>query len=63
MWEDMELWFLLRQLKTYEVFIDERQFHVYKEYYHLLKGKIDKRLPLLDRIAFAASQNKCSRKK
>lgn len=53
MWEDMELWFLLRQLKTYEVFIDERQFHVYKEYYHLLKGKIDKRLPLLDRIAFA----------
>lgn len=53
LWTEMERWFQLHQLKAYEVFLDERQFHVYKDYYHSLRGHIDKRLPLTDRIAFA----------
>ena len=53
LWSELEPWFVRRQLKTYEVFIDERQFNVYKDYYHQLRGHLGRHIPLLDRIAFA----------
>lgn len=52
-WEQMEPYFRLRQVKTYEKFIDLRQFSVYNDYYCQLKGKIDDAIPLADRLVFA----------
>jgi hypothetical protein len=45
--------FLLNRLKLYEVFIDQRQFNVFKEYYHDLRGQDLSGLPLADRIVIA----------
>lgn len=52
-WEQMESYFRLRQVKTYEKFIDLRQFSVYNDYYCQLKGKLDDAIPLADRLVFA----------
>ena len=43
----------LRQLKVYEKFIDDRQFEVYNQYYHTLKGKLSQHISYTDRLAFA----------
>ncbi|MBQ8462887.1 MAG: glycosyltransferase family 2 protein [Prevotella sp.] len=53
LWPEIEPWYQLHQLKAYEVFIDEQQFHVYKDYYHSLKGHLNPQIPLLDRMMFA----------
>lgn len=52
-WTDMEPFFRLRQLKVYEKFIDDRQFEVYNQYYHTLKGKLSQHISYTDRLAFA----------
>lgn len=52
-WEQMEPYFRLRQVKTYEKFIDLRLFSVYNDYYCQLKGKLDNAVPLADRLVFA----------
>lgn len=53
LWSQMEYWYRRRQVKTYEVFLDKRQFHVRREYYQKeLKGRLNRRFPLADRIAF-----------
>lgn len=52
MWSTMEPYYRLRQLKTYEKFIDLRQFSVYNDYYYQLKGKLGKQIPFADRMAF-----------
>jgi len=52
MWNTMEPYYRLRQLKTYEKFIDLKQFSVYNDYYHQLKGKLGKQIPFADRVAF-----------
>lgn len=45
--------FLLNRLKLYEVFIDQRQFNVFREYYHDLRGQDLSGLPLADRMVIA----------
>lgn len=52
-WCELRTDFILHQIKTYEAFINNRQFHVYREYYHLLKSEITSAIPLLDRIVYA----------
>ena len=52
MWSTMEPYYRLRQLKTYEKFIDLKQFIVYNDYYCQLKGKLGNQIPLADRVAF-----------
>lgn len=52
-WERFEKGFLLNRLKLYEVFLDQRQFHVFKQYYHDLRKKNLDGLPLADRIVIA----------
>ncbi len=52
-WERFRSGFLLNQLKLYEVFLDQRQFNVFKEYYHDLRGQDLSALPLADRIVIA----------
>ena len=52
-WERFEKGFLLNRLKLYEVFIDLRQFDVFKQYYHDLRKKNLDGLPLADRIVIA----------
>ena len=51
-WSEIEPYFILRQLKVYEKFIDTRQFDVYDKYYYTLKGQLSSQIPLADRIAF-----------
>lgn len=51
-WSEIEPYFILRQLKVYEIFIDTRQFDVYDKYYYKLKGQLSSQIPLADRIAF-----------
>ena len=51
-WSEIEPYFILRQLKVYEKFIDTRQFDVYDKYYYKLKGQLSSQIPLADRIAF-----------
>jgi glycosyltransferase involved in cell wall biosynthesis len=53
MWSTMEPFLILRQLKSYEKFIDMKQFSVYNDYYYQLEGRLDKNIPLADRIVFA----------
>ncbi len=52
-WQEMESFFRLRQIKTYEKFIDLKQFWVYDEYYYQLEGKLDKHIPLADRLVYS----------
>ena len=52
-WERFRSGFLLNRLKLYEVFLDQRQFNVFKEYYHDLRGQDLSALPLADRIVIA----------
>ena len=52
-WARFEKGFLLNRLKLYEVFIDQRQFNVFKEYYHDLRKQNLSGLPLADRIVIA----------
>ncbi len=52
-WQETGPFFRLRQLKTYEKFIDLKQFWVYDEYYYQLEGKLDKRIPFADRLAYS----------
>jgi glycosyltransferase involved in cell wall biosynthesis len=52
-WQEMEPFFRLRQLKTYEKFIDLKQFQVYDEYYYQLEGKLNKQIPFADRLAYS----------
>lgn len=51
-WPTLEPYFRWHQVKIYEKFIDLKQFHVYSAYYHKLKGRLGKQIPLADRIAF-----------
>ena len=51
-WSEIEPYFILRQLKVYEKFIDTKQFDVYEKYYYMLKGQLSSQIPLADRIAF-----------
>jgi glycosyltransferase involved in cell wall biosynthesis len=50
-WERYGLAFVGHQLKVYEKFIDNRQFHVLREYYRPLRRKLSSDIPLMDRIA------------
>lgn len=52
-WARFKKGFLLNRLKLYEVFIDQRQFHVFKDYYHDLRKQNLSGLPLADRIVIA----------
>jgi len=52
-WLTLEPFFRLRQLKVYEKFLDTKQFSVYRDYYHQLKGKLSKEIPIADRIVFS----------
>jgi len=52
-WTVLEPFFRLRQLKVYEKFLDTKQFSVYRDYYHQLKGKLSKKIPITDRIVFS----------
>lgn len=51
-WSEIKPYFILRQLKVYEKFIDTKQFDVYDKYYYKLKGQLNSQIPLADRIAF-----------
>ena len=51
-WEEIEPFFRLRQLKVYEKFIDDRQFDVYDHYYHTLKGRLNNHITFTDRLVF-----------
>jgi glycosyltransferase involved in cell wall biosynthesis len=51
-WSSMEPFFRLHQLKVYQSMIDDKQFHVYNDYYHTLKGHLDSRIPFADRLTF-----------
>lgn len=53
LWSELEPFFRLRQLKVYEKFIDDRQFDVYEQYYHTLKGHLSPHVSLPERLAFA----------
>ena len=53
LWPALKPWYQLHQLKVYETFLDEKQFHVFKDYYCKLRGTLDGQIPLADRIAFA----------
>ena len=52
-WARFEKGFLLNRLKLYEVFIDQRQFNVFKEYYHDLRKQNLSGLPPADRVVIA----------
>lgn len=52
-WARFEKGFLLNRLKMYEVFLDQRQFHVFKEYYHDLRKQKLSGVPLAERIVIA----------
>ena len=52
-WARFEKGFLLNRLKLYEVFIDQRQFNVFRDYYHDLRKQDLSGLPLADRIVIA----------
>ena len=52
-WTEMEPFFRWRQLKIYEKFIDTKQFDVYEQYYHTLKGNLNPHISFMDRLAFA----------
>ena len=52
-WKRFRSGFLLNRLKLYEVFLDQRQFNVFKEYYHDLRGQDLSALSLADRIVIA----------
>ena len=52
-WREIEPYFIMRQLKVYEKFIDTKQFDVYSRYYHTLKGRLSPQIPFADRLVFA----------
>lgn len=52
-WSEVEPYFILRQLKVYEKFIDAKQFDVYEKYYYTLKGQLNTQIPFTDRLVFA----------
>ena len=53
-WTAIEPFFRYRQLKIYEKFIDMKDFAVYDTYYqHQLKGRLNRQIPLTDRLVFA----------
>ena len=50
-WERYRPLFVLHQIKVYEKFIDNRQFHVLDDYYRPLRRQLSADIPLMDRIA------------
>jgi hypothetical protein len=50
-WERYHSAFIGHQIKVYEKFIDNRQFHVLKDYYRPLRKQLDSSIPLADRVA------------
>lgn len=50
-WERYRSAFIGHQIKVYEKFIDNRQFHVLKDYYRPLRKQLDSSIPLADRVA------------
>lgn len=49
-WQCLKPYYHLHQLKLYENFLEEGQYHVFKEYYMNLRPQVDSRVPLQDRI-------------
>jgi hypothetical protein len=49
-WDTYKSAFLLHQIKTYENFIDKKQFYVFDAYYKTLRKCINSHIPLMDRI-------------
>lgn len=50
-WERYRSAFIGHQIKVYEKFIDNRQFHVLKNYYRPLRKQLDSSIPFADRVA------------
>lgn len=51
-WKEVKDHYTLHQLKIYENFIENRQFSVYRQYYHTIKRQMTPRLPLQDRLVY-----------
>lgn len=53
LWQTMEPWFRLHQIKVYENFLYKRQFHVLADYYRPLRQLADNRVPWVHRFIIA----------
>ena len=52
-WDRYKDYYVLRQLKQYEKFVDQRRFGEFEDYYQSqLDGKLNGDIPLADRMAY-----------
>lgn len=49
-WEELRDVLVMRQLKSYEVFLDWKQFDAYEKYYYQTRKNLSRRHPLTDRL-------------
>lgn len=51
-WVELKDYYTFRQLNAYETFLSYRQFDAKARYYHCLKGRLNSRIPIADRIVY-----------